>query len=327
MIVALALSVLLLASAPAAAAAPRLAPEETVFDFGTVERGAMVEHTFRLPNRGDGLLLVDHVKGSCGCTVAVVSAHDVAPGGEARITVTLDTARMAGRTSKVVDVYTNDPAQPVTALAMTGQVEADLIVAPSPLYLGRVRSGEPVRREVLIAPGRAGTAYTVTAVEHASPVLDARLEPRADGPGQRLVVALARHVPLGRLSEQLTLRTTSPREPVMTLTVFGSVEGDVMVLPPQVTFGVTRGDAAPEREVFIRNRGARPVVVTRVAVPAKLVTYELTPVREGVEYRLTLRLRDGLEPGKVEAAVDIFTDHPDEGHLVVPLYAIVRRRG
>jgi hypothetical protein len=39
MIVALALSVLLFASAPAAAGAPRLAPEETVFDFGTVERG------------------------------------------------------------------------------------------------------------------------------------------------------------------------------------------------------------------------------------------------------------------------------------------------
>ena len=30
-----------------------------------------------------------------------------------------------------------------------------------------------MRREVLIVPGRAGTAYTVTAVEHASPVLDA----------------------------------------------------------------------------------------------------------------------------------------------------------
>jgi len=31
-----------------------------------------------------------------------------------------------------------------------------------------------------------------------------------------------------------------------------------------------------------------------------------------------------LPAGTVERTVDIFTDHPDEGHLAVPLYAIVR---
>jgi len=116
---------------------------------------------------------------------------------------------------------------------------------------------------------------------------------------------------------------------VLTLPVFGSVEGDVVVLPPQVTFGVTRGGAAPERELYIRHRGARPVTVTSVTVPDGVVTYTLAAVQEGQEYRLTLRLRDGLKPGKVESKVEIFTDHPEEKHLVIPLYAIVRdgRRG
>src|SRR5437899_217794 len=100
-------------------------------------------------------------------------------------------------------------------------------------------------------------------------------------------------------------------------------------LPPQVTFGVTRGGATPERELYIRNRGQRPVTVTRVTVPDEVVTYTLTAVQEGQEYRLTLRLRDGLKPGKVESKVEIFTDHPEEKRLVIPLYAIVRdgRRG
>jgi hypothetical protein len=54
-----------------------------------------------------------------------------------------------------------------------------------------------------------------------------------------------------------------------------------------------------------------------------VVTYTLSPLQDGVEYKLTLRLREGLRPGKLEAAVEIFTDHPDEDHLVVPLYAII----
>lgn len=305
---------------------PRMVVEAPVFDFGSVERGDKVEHVFRLMNRGGAQLRIEQVKSSCGCTVAVVSASDVAAGGEGRVAVTLDTAKMAGRTTKVVTVYSNDPQTPVGALTLTGEVVADLVVTPVPLYLGRVRRGAADHHEVLIVPGRPGIPYAVTAVEHTNPALRARLEPRADGPGQRLVVELTPTVPLGRFSEQLTLRTTSPREPQIPLSVFGSVEGDVAVLPPQVTFGVARGKA-PEREVFIRNRGARPLRVTRVTVPAELVSYDLDTLHDGVEYRLTLRLRDDVPPGKVEGTIDIFTDHPEESHLVVPIYAIVPRAG
>jgi Protein of unknown function (DUF1573) len=302
---------------------PRLALDQPAFDFGTVERGARVEHTFRLMNRGATLLRIEQVKSTCGCTVAVLSERDVPPGSEGRVAVTLDTAKLAGRTTKIVSVYTNDPTSPVVGLALSGQVNADLVVTPTPLYLGRVRRGQGVRREVLITPGTPAAIYSVTTIERAHPALHARLEPLPDAPGQRLIVELDRDMPLGRFSEKLVLRTTSPREPTITLPVFGSVEGDVIVLPPQVTFGTTRGESPPERDLYIRNRGARPLAVTRVTVP-DVISYSLSSVEDGVEYKLTLRLREGLRPGKLESAVEIFTDHPDESHLVVPLYAIVR---
>src|SRR5207244_12937177 len=109
----------------------------------------------------------------------------------------------------------------------------------------------------------------------------------------------------------------------------GTVEGDPALPPPQATSGVTRGGAAPGSELYMRNRGQRPVTVTGVTVPDGVATYTLAAVQEGQEYRLTLRLRDGLKPGKVESKVEIFTDHPEEKRLVIPLYAIVRdgRRG
>ena len=306
---------------------PRLAVDEADFDFGTVERGATVAHTFRLPNRGTANLHIDHVKSSCGCTAAVLSERVIPPSAEGRVAVTLDTARLAGRTTKTVTVYTDDPDAPVVALSLIGQVTADLVVTPSPLYLGRIRRGEAVRREVLITPGRSDVTYTVARVERSNPAVRAALAPRSDGPGQRLLVELEHDIPLGRFNETLTLHTTSPREPVLTLPVFGSVEGDVVVLPPQVTFGVTHGGGTVERELWVRNRGVRPVRVTRVLVPEDVASYTLAAVQEGLEYRVTVRLREGLPPGKIEGAIEIFTDHPDERHLVVPLYAIVLRDG
>jgi len=317
----------LAAVALAADERPRLALDEGVHDFGAVERGTTVSHTFVLHNGGGLPLRIEHVKSSCGCTVGVASERDVPPAGEGRVAVTLDTARLSGRTTKIATVYTNDPDTPAASLVLTGQVLTDLVVTPSPLYLGRVRRGQHVEREVLVAPGRAGADYAVTAVEPSTLAVQARLEPRSDGPGQRVVVVLDADMPLGRLNEQLTLRTSSAREPVLTVPVMGSVEGDVVVLPPQVTFGTAR--SGTEREVFIRNRGTRPLAVTGVRVPEG-VTYRLSTVERGVEYRLSLALEPGLPAGKIARTVEIFTDHPDEGHLVVLLYAIVhdgRRRG
>jgi hypothetical protein len=312
----------ILLAAPAAAA-PVLGLERTVHDFGTVEGGTRVEYTFALPNRGDALLQIEKVRGSCDCTVAVVSAREISPGGEARVAVTLDTSRLVGRTTKVLNLYTNDPARPVTPLALTGLVTTDLVVSPNPLYLGRVRRGDATRHELMVTSGGAAIPQRVTSVEHLHANLRAQLV-EGDASGQRVVIELAPHVPLGRFSERLRLKTTSPRQPELDVTVFGSVEGDVAVLPPQVTFGITRRNRSPERELVIRNRGARRLAVTRIVVPSDLVDYTLEPLHEGEEYRLLLRLRSGLPVGRVEGAVEIFTNHPDESRLVVPLYAIVR---
>ena len=315
---------LLAASVVPAAADPRLTVADPVVSFGTVERGSRIDHTFVLRNVGDATLRIDNVKSSCGCTVAVVSDRDVPPGREGRVTVSLDTARMVGTKRKTITVSSNEPAAPSIGLTLTGQVLADVVVTPNPLYLGRLRRGQSSRHEVVVTSGRPGEVFQVVAVEHANPALHARLEPRTDAPGQRIVVELDKDMPLGRISEQLTLRTTSPREPVVTLPVFGSVEGDVAVLPPQVTFGVARAGDAPERALLIRNRGSRPLTVTRITVRPPQVTYKLREVDDGYEYRLTLTLDDDTPAGKVEGAVEIFTNHPDESRIVVPLYAIVR---
>src|SRR5947199_2854938 len=320
--------VVALAGMPARAAdGPQLVIDEPVFDFGTVEQGTSVEHTFRLRNAGHAELRLEDVKRAWGWLAGLASVSEIPPGGEGRVNIVRDTTRITGHTTKVITVYTNDPGAPSAGLALNGSVTTDIVAAPSPLYLGKLRRGEAVEREIRVTPGRPGASYEVTAVEHTNPALRTSLERLPDGAGQRIVVTLEPHMPLGRFNDQLVLRTTSPRQSSLGVSVFGSVEGDVVVLPPQVTFGLARPGMTTERDLYIRNRGTHPLAVTAVSVPQRIVSYRLDTVQEGQEYRLTLRLRDGLPPGKVEGAVEIFTDHPDEGRLVVPLYAIVRDGG
>ena len=205
-------------------AVPRAVVDVPVHDFGAVEQGAIVEHVFRVRNVGKGWLRVDHVKGTCACTVGAATGEAIAPGGEAWVTMRLETDRLAGRTTKTATVYTNDPASPTLPVTLTGQVLSDLVARPTPLYLGRVRSGEVVRREIAVSSGRVGGSATVVGVETTSPRIRAWVEAAPGGDGQRVVVEVDTRASTGRFSDELVLRTTSSLQPAMTVKVLGTIE-------------------------------------------------------------------------------------------------------
>jgi uncharacterized protein DUF1573 len=214
----------LVASAPARG---DVVAAKTMHDFGTVEQGTPVDHQFALKNTGRQIVRIEGTQSSCGCTVAAVEGQLVNPGAITWVRVTLDTTPLAGRTTKTVTVYTSDARTPLVQLALAGVVLTDLTVTPTPVYLGRVYRGEAVRRELVVAPGRPGatTPYAVSAVESDSPALVTYVV-AGDQPGQqKVIVELDVDAPPGRFTDHITIRTTSPRQPVITVPVFGHVLG------------------------------------------------------------------------------------------------------
>jgi hypothetical protein len=213
------------------ASSPRvigLVAEAPVYDFGMVEQGTPLAHQFALRNTSRAYIRIDRVNSSCGCTTASAEAQGrlVAPGQLTWIPVWIDTTALVGKTTKTVTIGTSDPRTPVVSLAVTGTVLTDLVVTPSPLYFGHVWRGTPVHSELIVRPGRPGpSTYTVSTVETESWRLHARVE-AGDKPGeQKVIVDLDPEVASGRFNEQLTIRTTSPRQPVITVPVFGNVMG------------------------------------------------------------------------------------------------------
>lgn len=307
--------------AGAAGAAPRLTIDLPVHDFGTVEQGTRVEHSFKIRNTGSASLQVSKIDSSCGCTAGVSADGIVPPGRDTWITVSLDTAKIAGRTAKTVVVHSNDPTVPEAALSLTGIVVTDVVANPPALYLGRIPRGHSVRREVVVRSGRPGVPYQAVDIESAIPSVRAHIEPGATPEEQRVVIEVSPNLPLGRFSDELRVRTTSPRQPVLTIPVFGSVEGDLAALPPQVTFLLASDGSAASHDVHITNRGAHPVALTSVTVPPPLA-YDLRTVRDGIEWLLTLRLAGRFPDDFREAAVEIVTDR--QGSVVVPVYALYR---
>lgn len=138
--------ILLLAAVPTWAA-PKLVVEHPEHDFGVVYQGERVPHAFKFSNQGEHPLVVNKVRSSCGCTAALASSREIAPGESGEIQANFDSTRFRGAVSKTVYLYTNDSSQPVVQLFLKGAVKEMVSIKPKQLNLGTVASGSSTSQE------------------------------------------------------------------------------------------------------------------------------------------------------------------------------------
>ncbi len=103
-------------------AAPKIAVDNAVYDFGTVLEGVFVTHKFLLSNVGDEPLTITSVRTSCGCTATALSKTNLEPGESVELEANLDTLHFKGRISKSIYVESNDPEDVRLTLRLTGIV-------------------------------------------------------------------------------------------------------------------------------------------------------------------------------------------------------------
>ena len=101
---------------------PKMEFEVIDHDFGTINEGDIVEHTYAFKNTGDAPLIIQGAQGSCGCTVPVYPKEPVLKGQEAVIKVTFNSAGKLGVQDKTVTITSNAKQNPMV-LHIKGNVE------------------------------------------------------------------------------------------------------------------------------------------------------------------------------------------------------------
>jgi hypothetical protein len=102
---------------------PKLTLSKTSYDFGTVEEGKVVDVKVSFKNEGKGVLVINDVKTSCGCTAALLSSKTLQPGESGIIRIELDTANREGKLTRTVTLYSNDPQQPNQTITLFVNVQ------------------------------------------------------------------------------------------------------------------------------------------------------------------------------------------------------------
>lgn len=106
-----------------AASAQTISFDKTTIDYGTIGKDSGGHRYFVIKNTGDKPLIISNVKPSCGCTTPEWSKDPILPGKSSVIKVGYNTANV-GSFNKLVEVFSNDPANGRSVLWIKGNVDA-----------------------------------------------------------------------------------------------------------------------------------------------------------------------------------------------------------
>lgn len=113
---------LFLTATLAFASAQTISFDKTTFDYGNVKAGADGHRFFVVKNTGDKPLIISKVQASCGCTTPEWSQDPIMPGKTAQIKVGYNTT-LVGPFTKIIEVYSNDPANSRSVINIKGTIE------------------------------------------------------------------------------------------------------------------------------------------------------------------------------------------------------------
>lgn len=111
-------------------------------DFGTVDPDSQMECKFKFKNVGTEVLKIDHLQGTCKCTVPDLSKKEFAPGESGEITVQFHAPKYHGATSQHITVFSNDAEKPRADLEIKAYVKLAVQINPDNLNLSLVDANQ-----------------------------------------------------------------------------------------------------------------------------------------------------------------------------------------
>jgi hypothetical protein len=285
--------------------------DHTSHDFGTVARGAKVEHRFGVVN----VFLEDaHIKSaraSCGCTSPEVPVQILKTWKKAYVVVKVDTVNFQGQKDVTITVEFDKPFPAEAQLYIHCFIRSDVVLDPGSVHL-RTAQGSVAQQQVSVRyAGRPD--WKIQWVECANPSITGKVIEVSRGNGMvtyDLTVNLAANAKAGYSRDELNLVTNdpNPRAQRVPVPVEALVVAPVTVHPsPLIMDPVAAGN--------LQNPVVRPLVVVS-ALPFQITAVESTNPRFRCDlpadaastlHRLPVVFLGGDAPGKLDTRIRIQT--------------------
>jgi hypothetical protein len=322
-----------LQQSPAAADGSKAVALEAVYDFGAIDQGATVSHSFTIRNDGTAPLTVARIdlsqpgmKSRFGRTIP--------PGAEGRITIQWDVTRMSGDVMADAVVHFENPGQPRLTLTIKGTITPPIEIRPAPAVFFSVYRDETAEQAITIVNNEE-RPLRIGAIRPEGEHFLAELATIEAGRVYEIRVKVPRGLPPGRYMETLLVDTDHPRRQQLRIGVNVFVKNDLHATPEFVDFDhisaeqLRRADLAKllGQTVTLRKRQGQ-FRITGISTDVRGLRIERSPApveSSAAAFRIDVGVEPGaIQPGSLEGSIRISTDDKEFPELRIPVRGMVK---
>ena len=310
-------------------AQPKAVVPASVYDFGDVQRGDVVSHTFEIKNEGDATLEITRVRTTCACAV---TEHDasIEPGQTGRLSVELNTELLNSNAQAQAIVLTNDANNPKLTLTVKANSITTLGVDPG-FFRYRVHQKFPGDGRVSQTVWAVdGAEFAVTSVESENPNFTFDFEEAAEderrpntlGSQWRVHAYLNNQAPVGPITGYVKIRTNHPKQQVASVPMSGFVRPVFAVTPHVIDFQeIEVADEPRTANIHVKQFADEPVEVERIEVnvPGMTADYRVDDSNPGHVFWLDVAVTPDMTEGDFSGTVKVYTSSAYQPLLEVPV--------
>jgi len=207
-----------------AAAQPKLTVVEgTKVDFGSLNRGSVVERQLTLKNIGSETLRLGPIDASCGCTGAIVSDEDLEPGQTGTLAITFNSKNFTGQVRKTVTVRTTPSIERPLVIEFTASIVDEIATTPQQFWFKDAEVGRTSRIAITIKNnGKEPLRLTGWRSQLAGFALTLPSEPIAEGDTVQIVGEFTPQKASPVISDAVFVHTSNPRRTELYFAVYGN---------------------------------------------------------------------------------------------------------
>lgn len=295
------------------------APAVITHNFGDVPHGTLCVHKFTITNIYDVPMQITDVRKSCTCLDYVPMTKVLQPNESVDLTVTMNAGKFVGQNAQTFYVTVGPKFVSTAVIRVSATSRTDVGVSPGAVSFGTVPQGTRLSQSVQVKYSGRTRDWKITEVVAGAYPFEVKLSevsrggPLRGGAEYQVDVTLNGKSDPGPISEQITLKTNDPTNPLIHVGVTGTVVAPLELAPGKVRFEAKVGESVTQRVLV---RAAKPFKVVGVDGTGDGITVELPAAQAALPVQVIVVRFTPKVPGAVARQLRIRTDAGEAAALL-----------
>jgi hypothetical protein len=281
--------------------------EELNCDFGSVPRGPVLTHPFRITNNTRDTVHIAGIRVSCGCTAATPLRTELEPGQSTAVVAQMDTRRFGGVKNVTIYVQFDRPQWEEVRLWVQANSRDDLTITPEALAFGTIKRGTAPTASVNVS-FLGNAAWQVLEAQCDTNYIQTKVEEVRRDTGEvvyKLTAQVRKDAPVGKWYTDIWLKTNDAATARVRVPLNVEIDSALSVSPTVAELGKVKVGAETERKIILR--GVKPFRIERIeGADAEVQVKDSTPTSNPVHV-LTVKVKVS-KPGEWTRNLRVRTD-------------------